>query len=176
MVIRKILAAITMVLCGLFLLVCLGGAVGVWVARAPLTAAAVALLTRAHDTLQRADALSGEVEGGISDIRTLVGQVRGTADDASAAAGALKEIGPIGRLLSSVTDGTARLEGRLAGIEAASGGLRAQLGSWIAVSELARRQVGAWITTGAIGITLVLLWFGLGQASLFMHGLAWFRR
>jgi hypothetical protein len=175
-IIRKILAVFAMALCAAFLVVCLGGALGVWLARAPLTAAAVGLLTSAHDTLQRADALAGDVEGGLSEIATLASQVRGTAADVSEAAGVLKEIGPIGRLLSSVTDGTAKLESRLIGVEGSAKEMRAELGVWIAFSDRARQRVSAWITAGVIGITLGLLWFGAGQASLFVHALWWFRR
>jgi hypothetical protein len=175
-VFKKILAVITMILCVVFLLFCAGGAVGVWVARAPLTAAAVGLLTRTHDLLLQADTLAGDVEGGLSEVRAFVGQVQGTATGVSQAAGALKEIAPIGQLLSSLTDGTSELESRLAGIQTSSTQMRSQLGSWIAFSDLARQRAAGWITTGAIGITLVLLWFGLGQASLFVHALVWFRR
>jgi hypothetical protein len=105
-----------------------------------------------------------------------VGQVSTSAADISQAAGVLKEIGPVGSLLSSVTDGVAQLESRLSGIETAASRLRAPLQNWILLSDLARRRLGAWITGGAVGITLALLWFGLGQASLFVHALGWFRR
>jgi len=175
-VLRKILAVITMILCGMFLLLCLGGAVGVWVARAPLTTAAVSLISSVHDILQGADALAGEVVTGLSDIHALAGQIEGTAGEISQAAGVLKEIGPIGDLLSAVTGRAEDLNSRLAGIESSAGQMHTQLESWISLAALIRQRVGAWITTGAVGITFFLLWFGLGQASLFVHALAWFRR
>jgi hypothetical protein len=175
-VIKKLLAVITMILSVAFLLLCLGGTVGVWVARAPLTTAAVALITSAHDLLQGADALAGDVVSGVSEIRGVAGQIEGTAGEISKAAGVLKEIGPIGDLLSAMTGGTANLNSRLAGIESSAGQMRARLESWISLAVLVRQRVGAWITTGAIGITFFLFWFGLGQASLFVHALEWFRR
>ena len=61
---KRILAIIAMVLCTGVLLVCLAGAIGVWIARAPLTDAAVGSADLRHDTLQKVESTAGQVSRG----------------------------------------------------------------------------------------------------------------
>jgi hypothetical protein len=173
---RKVAAVIAMGLCVLFLALCLAGVLGVWLARAPLTAAVVTFLTGAHATLQKADGLAGQVGEGVSDVRDVAAKLHEVAAGASDAAGVLKAIGPVGGLLSSLYEGAARLEDRLAGLDGSARELRQQLGGWLALVDMARARAPVWINRGALAITFALLWLGLGQASLFLHAWAWLRR
>jgi len=175
-IVRKILAVIAMVLCAGILLVCLTGAVGVWIARAPLTNAAVALLTTAYETLEKVEGAAGQLSQGLGELQILAGRVDDAVSEVSAGAGVLKQIGPIGDTLNRIEGGTAQLEGRLAELGSSAGEIESQARGLAAQADLLRQRVSAWISVGAIVITLALLWIGLGQVSLFLHALAWFRR
>jgi hypothetical protein len=173
---RKILAAGAMVLCAGVLLFCLAGAIGVWIARAPLTGAAVALLTTAYETLQKIESAAGQVSQGLGELHGLAVTVDDAVGDVSAGAGLLKQIGPIGDALDAIGAGTGQMEGRLAELGSSAGEIESQAGGLASKAELLRRRIPAWISMGAVALTLALLWIGLGQVSLFFHALAWFRR
>jgi hypothetical protein len=173
---RKIVAIIAMLLCIGVLLVCLMGAVAVWIARAPLTGAAVALLTTAQGTLEKVEGAASQLGQGLDELHGLAARVDDAVGEVSAGAGVLKQIGPIGDTLSAIEGGTAQLEARLAELGSSAGEIESQAGGLAAQADLLRQRVPAWISMGAIFITLALLWIGLGQVSLFLHALAWFRR
>lgn len=175
-IVRKILAASTMVLCTGVLLICLAGAAGVWIARAPLTSAAVALLTTAHNTLQNVESTAGQVSQGLGELHGLAARLDNAVSEVNSGAGVLKQIGPIGDTLDAIGAGTEQLEGRLAALGSSAGEIESQAGGLAAQADLLRQRVPAWISVGALAITLALLWIGLGQVSLFLHALAWFRR
>jgi hypothetical protein len=174
-VVKKILAVIAMVLCAGVLLACLAGAIGVWVARAPLTNTAVALLTTAYDTLQKVETTAGQVSQGLGELQGLAGKLDDAVNGVSAAAGVLKQIGPVGDALNAITGGVQQLDGKLAEIQASAGDIRSQAGGLASTVDVVRQRIPVWINVGAFAITLALLWIGLGQVSLFIHALAWFR-
>jgi hypothetical protein len=175
-VVRKILAAGAMILCIGVLLLCLAGAIGVWIARAPLTNAAVALLTTAYSTLEKVEGAADQLSQGLRELHVLAGRLDDAVSEVSAGAGVLKQIGPIGDTLTAITGGTAQLEGRLGALQSSAREIESQAGGLASQAVLVRQRLPAWISAGAIAITLALLWIGLGQVSLFFHGLAWFRR
>jgi hypothetical protein len=175
-VVRRILAVIAMILCAGVLLVCLAGAIGVWVARAPLTNTSVALLTTAYDTLQKVETTAVQVSEGLGELQGLAGKVNDAVSGASDAAGVLKQIGPVGDALDTITGGVQQLDGRLTEIQTSVGDIRSQSGGLASRVDVIRQRVPAWINVGAVAITLALLWIGLGQVSLFIHALVWFRR
>ena len=175
-VVKKILAAGAMVLCTGVLLICLAGTIGVWIARVPLTNATVALLTSAYYTLQKVESTAGQISEGLVELQGLAGKVDDAVSGASETAGVLKQIGPIGDALDAITGGTAQLEGRLGELRSSAGEIESQAAGLASQADLVRRRIPAWISVGAIAITIALLWIGLGQVSLFVHALAWFRR
>jgi hypothetical protein len=175
-IVRKISAAVAMVLCVGALLVCLAGAIGVWIARAPLTGAAVALMTTAYDTLQRVESTAGQVSQGLGELHGLAVRVYDAVGKVSEGAGLLRQIGPIGDTLDAIGAGTGQLEGRLAELGSSAGEIESQAGGLASQADLLRERIPDWISMGAVALTLALLWIGLGQVSLFFHALAWFRR
>jgi hypothetical protein len=175
-VVRKILAVVAMILCAGVLLVCLAGAIGVWVARVPLTRAAVALLSTTHDTLQGVENTAQQVSQGLGELQDLSGKVNGAVSGLSEGAGVLRQIGPIGDAVNGIADGVQQLDSRLAGLQAATGGIQSQAGGLAAQADFIRQRIAAWINIGATAITIALFWIGLGQISLFWHALGWFRK
>ena len=176
MIVRRILAVAAMILCGVVLLVCLTGAVGVWVARVPLTRAAVALLSTAYDTLQGVENTALQMSQGLGELQDLAGKVDGAVSEVSAGAGVLRQIGPIGDALNGISGGVQELRGRLGGLETSTTEIQSQAGGLASRVDYIRHRIPAWISAGAMAVTLILLWIGLGQISLFMHALEWFRR
>jgi hypothetical protein len=174
-VVRKILAVAAMLLCAGVLLLCLAGAIGVWVARTPLTGAAVAMLTTAHESLLKVESTAGQVSRGLGELHGVAIRLDGAVSEVSDGAGVLKQIGPIGDALDAITSGTAQLESRLAELGSSAGEIESQAGGLASQADIVRRRVPAWISAGAIAITIALLWIALGQVSLFFHALAWFR-
>jgi hypothetical protein len=174
-IVRRILAIFAMVLCTGVLLVCLAGAVGVWIARAPLTGAAVALLTTAHGTLVKVESTAGRLSQGLDELHGLSARLDDAVSDVSAGAGLLKQIGPIGDTLNAIKGGTAQLESGLAELGSSAGEIESQAAG-LAPDRTLKQRVPVWIGVGAIAITIALLWIGVGQVSLFFHALAWFRR
>jgi len=174
-VVKKILSVIAMVLCAGVLLACLAGAIGVWVARAPLTNTAVALLTTAYDTLQKVGTTAGQVSQGLGELQGLAGKLDDVVNGASATAGVLKQIGPVGDALNAITGGVQQLDGKLAEIQASAGDIRSQVGGLASTVDVVRQRIPVWINVGAFAITLALLWIGMGQVSLFIHARTWFR-
>jgi hypothetical protein len=175
-VVKKILAVIAMVLCAGVFVVCLAGVIGVWIARVPLTSASVTLLTTAYDTLQKVETTAGQVSEGLGELRGLTGKVNDAVSGASDNAGVLKQIGPIGDALDAIAGGVQQLDGRLTEIQASVGDIRSQAGGLASRMDVIRQRIPGWINMGAFAITLALFWIGLGQVSLFIHALAWFRR
>jgi hypothetical protein len=175
-VVRKIFAVVAMILCTGILLVCLAGGIGVWIARAPLTHASVALLTTGYDTLQRVETTAGQISQGLEEIQALAGKVDDAVSGVSAAAGVLKQIGPVGDALDAIEGGVQQLDGRLAGLQASVSDIQSQAAGLASRVDAVTQRIPAWISIGAFAITLGLLWIGLGQVSLFLHALAWFRR
>jgi hypothetical protein len=174
-VVRKILAVVAMILCAGVLLVCLAGAVGVWVARVPLTRAAVALLSTTRDSLLGVANTAQQVSQGLGELQDLSGKVNDAVSGLSEGAGVLRQIGPIGDAVNGIADGVQQLDSRLAGLQADTGEIQSQAGNLAAQANHLRQRIPAWIGVGAIVATLLLLWVGLGQIGLFFHALQWFR-
>lgn len=175
-IVRRIVAVAAMILCGGVLMVCLAGAVGVWVARVPLTRAAVALLSTASNTLQGVENTAWQMSQGLGELQDLVGKVDSAASEVSARAGVLKQIGPLGDALTGIAGGVQQLDGRLTGLQASTGAIQSQAGGLASRVDYIRRRIPAWISAGSLAATLIFLWIGLGQVSLFVHALEWFRK
>lgn len=174
-IVKKILAIIAMILSITVLLLCLVGAIGVWIARVPLTNTSVALLTTAFNTLQKIEATAGQVSEGLAELQGVAGKVDDAVSGVSEAAGVLKQIGPVGAALDAITGGVRQLNAKVGDIQASAGDIRSQAGGLASRIDVIRQAVPVWINIGAFAVTLGLMWIGLGQVSLFMHALQWFR-
>lgn len=104
-------------------------------------------------------------------------------DSADALESRIGEIGDLAEQASALLeDASALFGGDLAGTRASLEGFLAEvtlyegkLSSWRDQAAEVREALPVWINYASIVLTLLLLWFGLSQVSLFLHGRAFLR-
>jgi hypothetical protein len=155
MTFKKILAVLVMAMCVLGIALALAGILGSWVLNRMVA-------SRSDAFLQRAAASLGGLESGLN-------QAESGLSTTSEALQGLEEIPLIGGLVRPLMENVGGLTIQVEDMHTQVNELQGMVG-------VLQANLHLWLNLGTLAITVMLLWFGASQVSLFYHGLDWYRQ